>query len=401
MRRVAELAETETRLAALPRAGAARDRDVPVDARRPLEVARRRGRASASPSGFASRFTLPRARAHVPHRRCGSRPRSSCTCGCSRRWWASSTRASGARARLRQNAYLQAVHETGRAPHARHQEPAAVALRAHLDGAARSSPTATRACCSASCRSSRSACTPRSRSCARPRWPRSDSPVDARATGGRDVSGGSPAATSRSRRRSTPAPTVPAALFDSFVENCLDNARAKREREPEPRSRCVLRCAARRRASCSVRDTGSAIPEAIVARGCFREPIERARGEGLAIGLYQAARQARAAGYRLELASNRDGEVCFRAQRLTLRRASPAPRRAPSPTARARRRRWRRASRSTAASWPGGAPASGTRASGSGSRAARGRVARRARAQRSKIACANPNHVTSPAAVAW
>ena len=38
---------------------------------------------------------------------------------------------------LRHNAYLQAVHETGSAAHARREEPAAVALRAHLDGAAR------------------------------------------------------------------------------------------------------------------------------------------------------------------------------------------------------------------------------------------------------------------------
>ena len=32
---------------------------------------------------------------------------------------------------------------------------------------------------------------------------------------------------------------------------------------------------------------------------------------GLGIGLYQAARQAEAGGYRLALESNRDGEVCF------------------------------------------------------------------------------------------
>ena len=43
MRRVAELARDRARSAPLPRAGAARDRGVPVDPRRPLEVARRRG----------------------------------------------------------------------------------------------------------------------------------------------------------------------------------------------------------------------------------------------------------------------------------------------------------------------------------------------------------------------
>ena len=46
-----------------------------------------------------------------------------------------------------------------------------------------------------------------------------------------------------------------------------------------------------------------------VARRLFREPIER--GDGLGIGLYHAARQAATAGYAVELATNRDGDVCF------------------------------------------------------------------------------------------
>jgi hypothetical protein len=41
----------------------------------------------------------------------------------------------------------------------------------------------------------------------------------------------------------------------------------------------------------------------------LRAPVS-SRG-GLGIGLYQAARQAQAGGYRLALESNRDGEVCF------------------------------------------------------------------------------------------
>jgi hypothetical protein len=41
----------------------------------------------------------------------------------------------------------------------------------------------------------------------------------------------------------------------------------------------------------------------------MRAPVS-SRG-GLGIGLYQAARQAEAAGYRLSLESNRDGDVCF------------------------------------------------------------------------------------------
>jgi hypothetical protein len=46
-----------------------------------------------------------------------------------------------------------------------------------------------------------------------------------------------------------------------------------------------------------------------VARELLRAPIASARGLG--IGLYQAARQAQAGGYRLVLEKNEDGAVCF------------------------------------------------------------------------------------------
>jgi sensor histidine kinase regulating citrate/malate metabolism len=57
-----------------------------------------------------------------------------------------------------------------------------------------------------------------------------------------------------------------------------------------------------------VSDTGSAVPPEIETR-LLRAPVS-SRG-GLGIGLYQAARQAEAAGFRLTLEANRDGEVCF------------------------------------------------------------------------------------------
>jgi sensor histidine kinase regulating citrate/malate metabolism len=56
-------------------------------------------------------------------------------------------------------------------------------------------------------------------------------------------------------------------------------------------------------------DTGTAVPPAAQAK-LFKEPVER--GAGLGIGLYHVARLASQTGYRLELAANRDGEVCFR-----------------------------------------------------------------------------------------
>ena len=55
-------------------------------------------------------------------------------------------------------------------------------------------------------------------------------------------------------------------------------------------------------------DTGSAVPPQVVA-GLLRGPV--ASTNGLGIGLYQAARQAEASGYRLVLEKNADGEVCF------------------------------------------------------------------------------------------
>ena len=103
---------------------------------------------------------------------------------------------------------------------------------------------------------------------------------------------------------------LPPALFDSVLDNCIDNARAKVAREPGTRITVAL-SAAKGSATLDVRDTGSAIPDAVAER-LMREPIARPRGEGLSIGLYQAARQAVALGYRLDLASNSDGAVCFR-----------------------------------------------------------------------------------------
>lgn len=100
---------------------------------------------------------------------------------------------------------------------------------------------------------------------------------------------------------------IPAALFDSFVENGLDNARAKAEREAGIDISLVFRCDPER-CELTVCDTGSAVPEDVTRR-LFEDPIER--GSGMGIGLYNTARLARQAGFTLTLAANRDGEVCF------------------------------------------------------------------------------------------
>ena len=99
---------------------------------------------------------------------------------------------------------------------------------------------------------------------------------------------------------------IPRVLFDSVADNLLQNALAKREAETGVRIRVTLACG--ERIALRVRDTGQAVPPEL-APTLLRAPV--VSGSGLGIGLYQAARQAEASGYLLELKENRDGEVCF------------------------------------------------------------------------------------------
>ena len=99
---------------------------------------------------------------------------------------------------------------------------------------------------------------------------------------------------------------LPRSLFDSVADNLIRNALAKRAVDPQLRVRAslvegdglVLR----------VCDSGSAMT-AHTADALLRAPV--ASSAGLGIGLYQAARQAEALGYRLALEKNEDGEVVF------------------------------------------------------------------------------------------
>ncbi|HEY5899624.1 MAG TPA: ATP-binding protein [Burkholderiales bacterium] len=108
---------------------------------------------------------------------------------------------------------------------------------------------------------------------------------------------------------------LPRALFDSVADNLIRNALAKRTREPGIRVRVSLEQDAE--LVLRVCDTGAPVP-AELAAGLLRAPVA-SRG-GLGIGLYQAARQAEASGFRLALEKNEDGEVCFALQGRT-----PAP----------------------------------------------------------------------------
>ena len=108
--------------------------------------------------------------------------------------------------------------------------------------------------------------------------------------------------------RGNMAGVLPASLFDTVVENCLENIRKKRQREPE--IRVVVELSINGTPLLKITDTGSAIPTAAV-ENLFRAPIANSRGGGLGIGLYQAFRQAEQSEYVLALVSNIAGEVSF------------------------------------------------------------------------------------------
>lgn len=108
-----------------------------------------------------------------------------------------------------------------------------------------------------------------------------------------------------------PEMRVPKALFDSVADNLLQNAIAKRAGGQAIRIRVTILCGTEA-PQLRVCDSGRAVPPEVTG-DLLRAPVRS--GEGLGIGLYQAARHAEASGYALTLVENRDGEVCFRLRR--------------------------------------------------------------------------------------
>ena len=104
-----------------------------------------------------------------------------------------------------------------------------------------------------------------------------------------------------------PALRVPVECFDSVTDNLLDNVRHKIA-AGEARHARVDVSARGGRVCCRVTDDGSVI-DADIARAMFKQPL--ASAQGLGIGLFQAAAQARAAGCELALVDNRAGHVSF------------------------------------------------------------------------------------------
>lgn len=99
---------------------------------------------------------------------------------------------------------------------------------------------------------------------------------------------------------------VPGELFDSVADNLIQNALNKIRGGNATRVEVSFSCA---ESPClRVTDAGAPVPAA-VARNLFDAPVPSKTGLG--IGLYQAAKQAAQHGYKLALAVNEPGEVRF------------------------------------------------------------------------------------------
>lgn len=102
-----------------------------------------------------------------------------------------------------------------------------------------------------------------------------------------------------------PGKSIFVALFDCVIDNLIDNVMKKRQSEPGINIFVEIDPDPVRLVVC---DSGTPIPEMVAAK-LLRAAV--VSDNGLGIGLYQAARWAEQMGYRLTLASNRPGRVCF------------------------------------------------------------------------------------------
>ncbi|MDP2793462.1 MAG: sensor histidine kinase [Sulfurisoma sp.] len=102
---------------------------------------------------------------------------------------------------------------------------------------------------------------------------------------------------------------LPVGLFSSATENLLQNALDKRQLQPGIAIEVTLSAVDTAGLVLQVCDSGTAVPAGLVGR-LGVEPVKSENGLG--IGVYQVARLAANAGYRLELSTNLPGQVCFR-----------------------------------------------------------------------------------------
>lgn len=100
-------------------------------------------------------------------------------------------------------------------------------------------------------------------------------------------------------------------VLDSVVDNLVQNAIEKAKLETNTLIKVTLLPTPH--FCIEVTDTGSAVPVE-TAELLFKSHVNSKNGLG--VGLYHAAQQARQAGYELSLVDNRDGEVRFRLEKL-------------------------------------------------------------------------------------
>lgn len=100
---------------------------------------------------------------------------------------------------------------------------------------------------------------------------------------------------------------LPSAMFNSVLENLLENAFYKRKTEPDI-TIAVKLWHSRDKLSLTVTDSGSAI-DSITTADLLTGPVRSRSGFG--IGLYQAKRLAQLQGFNLALSDNRAGHVQF------------------------------------------------------------------------------------------
>jgi len=97
-------------------------------------------------------------------------------------------------------------------------------------------------------------------------------------------------------------------VFDSIIENLLENARNKRRTNPHTKISTHLDVI-NKNPVISVSDNGDPVPTSKMDK-LFKQILPSKDGYG--IGLYQSAQLAERNGYRLELINNEPGNVCFR-----------------------------------------------------------------------------------------
>ena len=99
---------------------------------------------------------------------------------------------------------------------------------------------------------------------------------------------------------------LPAEVFDSVADNLIENALNKAVGSMP--LEVLVTFSTAQRGTLRVCDTGAAIVKSVEAQ-LFEGAV--ASNTGFGVGLYQSARLAAQSGYRLALAANLPGKVCF------------------------------------------------------------------------------------------